>query len=290
MLARFAGARVFVVDDNPSNVALLRAVLTRAGIRQVFTDTDPRRVVSRLPVIDPDLLILDLHMPRLDGDAVLEQVHRFAVRDYLPVLVVTADTTAAASDRALSAGAHDFLTKPFNTNEVLLRVRNLLETRVLFTALRSASALGGDTPQVERLIVRGAMELIGGDHAMIAVPADPAAADESTELRVTVSAGTADGALGSRVVPIAESPAWAALREGMPQRVADLTTVVAGGPTGWCGPALLCPLGSRPALDAVLVTSRVPGSAAFADHDLKLLAMFAAQAGLALQRAEHQRA
>jgi len=76
----------------------------------------------------------------------------------------------------------------------------------------------------------------------------------------------------------------------MPQRVADLTTVVAGGPTGWCGPALLCPLGSRPALDAVLVTSRVPGSAAFADHDLKLLAMFAAQAGLALQRAEHQRA
>jgi len=212
MLARFAGARVFVVDDNPSNVALLRAVLTRAGIRQVFTDTDPRRVVSRLPVIDPDLLILDLHMPRLDGDAVLEQVHRFAVRDYLPVLVVTADTTAAASDRALSAGAHDFVTKPFNTNEVLLRVRNLLETRVLFTALRSASALGGDTPQVERLIVRGAMELIGGDHAMIGVPADPAAADESTELRVTVSAGTADGALGRRVVPIAESPTWAALQ------------------------------------------------------------------------------
>ena len=59
----------------------------------------------------PDLVILDLHMPRLDGFAVLEQVKQFAVRDYLPVLVLTADTTAAASDRALSAGAEDFVTK-----------------------------------------------------------------------------------------------------------------------------------------------------------------------------------
>jgi signal transduction histidine kinase len=133
-----AEARVFVVDDHPSNVALLKAVLTRAGLRQIFTETDPRQVLPRLSEVDPDLIILDLHMPHLDGFAVLAQIRQYASSDYLPVLVLTADTTAAASERALGAGAQDFVTKPFNNSEVLLRARNLLQTRFLYTSLRSS--------------------------------------------------------------------------------------------------------------------------------------------------------
>jgi signal transduction histidine kinase len=138
VLDLLAEARVFVIDDTPSNVDLLRAVLTRAGLRQVFTETDSREVLPRLESVDPDLIILDLHMPHLDGFEVLDQIRKYASSDYLPVLVLTADTTAAASQRALGAGAQDFVTKPFNNSEVLLRARNLLDTRFLYTSLRSS--------------------------------------------------------------------------------------------------------------------------------------------------------
>ena len=133
-----AHARVFVVDDHPSNVALLQAVLTRAGVRQIFTETDSRLVIGRLGEVDPDLIVLDLHMPHLDGFEVLAQIREHATSDYLPVLVLTADSTAAASERALGAGAQDFVTKPFNNSEVVLRARNLLETRFLYTSLRGS--------------------------------------------------------------------------------------------------------------------------------------------------------
>ena len=126
------------MDDHPSNVALLKAVLARAGLKEIFTETDPREVLPRLAEVDPDLIILDLHMPHLDGFAVLAQIREYASSEYLPVLVLTADRTAAASQRALGAGAQDFVTKPFNNSEVLLRARSLLQTRFLYTSLRSS--------------------------------------------------------------------------------------------------------------------------------------------------------
>lgn len=135
---RFADARLFIVDDNSTNVALLRAILSRAGFRNLYSETDSRLVLSRLPEVDPDLIILDLHMPHLDGYAVLEQIRQLADHDSLPVLVLTADTTPAASERALGSGAQDFVTKPFSNGEVLVRTRNLLRTRFAFTALRSS--------------------------------------------------------------------------------------------------------------------------------------------------------
>jgi signal transduction histidine kinase len=138
MSERFADARLFIVDDNPTNVALLQAILTRAGYRNLFSETDSRLVMSRLPEVDPDLVILDLHMPHLDGYALLEQLRQVASHDALPVLVLTADTTPAASQRALGSGAQDFVTKPFSNGEVLVRTRNLLRTRFAYTTLRSS--------------------------------------------------------------------------------------------------------------------------------------------------------
>jgi len=289
MLHRFAAARLFVVDDNPSNVALLRAVMTRAGILNVFTETDGRQVLPRLAEVHPDLLILDLHMPHLDGFAVLEQVRQFSFSDYLPVLVISADTTAAAIERALGEGAQDFVTKPFNNSEVVLRVRNLLETRFLYAALRSSITLGGTTGEVMQQIASRAVELTAADYALIAVPADPDTA-QITDLRVAVCIGSADRTIIGRTIPLSGSTTGAVFLDRVPRKVTELDLPIAKKSALETGPALVCPVGTGEGVSAVLLTARALGSAAFDGHDLKLLATFADQAGLGLQRAEHQHA
>ncbi len=140
-LERFAGMSVLIVDDNPSNVALLQALLDEQGLFRIYTETDPRQVPRQLAQNDPDLVLLDLHMPHVDGHEVLTQIKLFAAGSFLPVLVLTADTTTTARDRALGAGAQDYLTKPFDSGETALRIANLLRTRQLFTTLRQARLL-----------------------------------------------------------------------------------------------------------------------------------------------------
>jgi EAL domain-containing protein (putative c-di-GMP-specific phosphodiesterase class I) len=131
-----ADAVVLVVDDNPNNVLLLERLLKRIGIGRVVGITDPRETVAQYQAIEPDLILLDLHMPHLDGVAVLEQLGIVRPQgSFTPVLVLTADATLDAKQRALAAGANDFVTKPFEQTEVLLRVKNLLETRALHLAL-----------------------------------------------------------------------------------------------------------------------------------------------------------
>jgi putative two-component system response regulator len=130
-------ARILVVDDEPANVRLLDLMLARAGYREVVTTTDSRRVVELFRADAPDLVLLDLHMPHIDGLAVLAQLAELVPDgEYLPILVLTADVTEEARERALSSGAHDFLTKPLQRTEVLLRIRNLLATRILHRKLR----------------------------------------------------------------------------------------------------------------------------------------------------------
>lgn len=142
-LAGFAGMSVLVVDDNPANVAYLRQLLTHQGLDRVHTETDPRRVPEHLSAYRPDLVLLDLHMPHVDGFDVLAQVRRFAGGGYLPVLVLTADTDTAARNRALAEGAQDFLTKPVDATEATLRIANLLNTRHLYSNLRRVAPLHG---------------------------------------------------------------------------------------------------------------------------------------------------
>lgn len=143
MLQPFRDADVLVVDDNLSNVQLLVALLERAGLRKVRSATAAEDAMKLARASEPDLVLLDLHMPKIDGYAVLEELA--ASSEYVPVLVLTADTTKDAAHRALALGARDFLTKPFDATEVVLRVRNLLETRHLYKALRSHNtALAGE--------------------------------------------------------------------------------------------------------------------------------------------------
>ena len=130
-------ARILVVDDQEANVRLLERILQRAGYANVATTTDPRQVLAMYGELDPDLIVLDLHMPHMDGFEVMEELgRRVPDGSYLPILVLTADATPQARQRALSMGARDFLTKPFDHDEALLRIRNLLETRSLHLRLK----------------------------------------------------------------------------------------------------------------------------------------------------------
>ena len=128
-----SGASVVVVDDEPANVALLTRLLRSAGVAHVHGVTDARQAVHRCLDAAADLVLLDLNMPHLDGFEVMADLRSELPHDtFLPVLVLTADITTDVRDRALQAGAKDFLTKPFDTTEVILRVCNLLETRSLY--------------------------------------------------------------------------------------------------------------------------------------------------------------
>ncbi|HUV58326.1 MAG TPA: EAL domain-containing response regulator [Acidimicrobiales bacterium] len=135
-LPGFDDAKILVVDDNIANTALLNQVLTRASLGSVVTCNDSRELTKLLLDDRPDLILLDLHMPHVDGFELLEVISRHAAGEFLPVLVVTADTGREAIHRALQLGAHDFLTKPFDVTEVALRVRNLLRTRWNYLELR----------------------------------------------------------------------------------------------------------------------------------------------------------
>lgn len=128
-------AHILIVDDEPANVRLLERLLRQAGYENMKSVTDPREVVNLYETFEPDLILLDLMMPHLDGVAVLQELQPKIDGRYLPILVLTADATLEARQRALAAGAKDFLTKPFDHLEALLRIKNLLETRSLYLDL-----------------------------------------------------------------------------------------------------------------------------------------------------------
>jgi putative two-component system response regulator len=133
--------RILVVDDHPENVLLLKGLLAAGGYVNVRDTYDSRQVMSIVDAWNPDLILLDLHMPHIDGHTLLTQLGTRRSDTFLPVLVLTADDTIGAKRRALDAGASDFLLKPFDRVEVQLRVRNLLYTRCLHLQLLEGQAL-----------------------------------------------------------------------------------------------------------------------------------------------------
>ena len=135
-------SRILVVDDRETNVLLLQAVLARAGYTAVETLTDPAAVVARCTEEPPGLLLLDWHMPGRSGPEILEEI-AFLTEEptWMPVLVLTVDSSPDTKRRALSLGARDFLTKPIDVPEVLLRVRNLLQTGYLRIELQRTNDL-----------------------------------------------------------------------------------------------------------------------------------------------------
>jgi diguanylate cyclase (GGDEF)-like protein len=127
-------AKVLIVDDRKVNVLLLERMLAGAGYVSITSTTDPGEVCRLHRENRYDLILLDLVMPRLDGFQVMAGLQDLEADGYLPVLAVTANP--AHKLRALECGAKDFVSKPFDLTEVLMRVRNMLEVRLVYEASR----------------------------------------------------------------------------------------------------------------------------------------------------------
>ena len=137
----FTKARILIIDDEPTNVDVLRRVLERSGFTRLESTTDPREARKLYLDFRPDLILLDLHMPHLDGYGVMDELNQIAEATYLPILIVTGDVTPEARRNALSRGAKDFVSKPFSADEILLRIGTLLETRFLYLQIQSQNQM-----------------------------------------------------------------------------------------------------------------------------------------------------
>ncbi len=134
-------ARILIVDDKQANVRLLEGMLMSNGYTSVLSTTDSSATVDLYNSFQPDLILLDINMPHLNGYQVMEQLNKIEPEGYVPILVLTALQDNETRLRSLKLGAKDFLSKPFNTTETLVRIRNMLEVRLLHNRVLGQNAL-----------------------------------------------------------------------------------------------------------------------------------------------------
>ena len=152
-LADIHDAKILIVDDNMANVALLEAILEEDDFTQLFSTTDPRQVLPLFRQHHFDLILLDIRMPEMSGIEVLEQLAEVLRDDFVPVIVLTAQTDQETRQQALASGAKDFVTKPFEDWEVLLRIENTLQSRLFYTRQVMRADL------LEREIIKSTQEI-----------------------------------------------------------------------------------------------------------------------------------
>ncbi len=135
-------ANILIIDDQQTNIDVLIDLLEFKEYTNLKTTTDSRLAVSLFQEFNPDLVLLDLMMPNLNGYQVMEQLKSLIPDgEYLPILVLTADVNPSTKQIALAGGARDFLSKPFDLIEVELRIKNLLETRFLHLQLENQNKI-----------------------------------------------------------------------------------------------------------------------------------------------------
>ena len=162
MMSRtFRNARILMVDDEEANIEILRRTLSRAGFWRLESTQDSREAASLYVRHRPDLILLDLHMPHMDGLQVLDTLREIAEATYLPILILSGDLTPEARRDALSRGAKDFVNKPFQPDELLLRIKTLLETRFLYLEIQSQNqVLEAKVRERTRELVEAQIEII----------------------------------------------------------------------------------------------------------------------------------
>jgi len=138
-------ASILIVDDQESNISLLEQLLSEAGYTSVASTMNPQEVCALHRKNRYDLILLDLQMPGMDGFAVMEGLKTNAADPYLPVIVLTAQP--GHKQRALQAGAKDFISKPFDLIEVKTRIHNMLEVRLLYKKLENYNKVLEQTVQ-----------------------------------------------------------------------------------------------------------------------------------------------
>jgi putative two-component system response regulator len=135
-------ARFLIVDDELSQLRLLELTLEKWGYFNVYSTTDSREVVTLFDDCRPDIVLLDLLMPNVSGLDVLRQLQeRLPAGEYVPMAAVSGDASPETRRKALALGARDYFVKPFDINEMMLRVLNLLETRFLHLQLADQNRL-----------------------------------------------------------------------------------------------------------------------------------------------------
>ncbi len=142
MKMELTNSKILIVDDQEANVRILESLLEIKGFKQVKSTTDSRQVEDLVQSFCPDLLLLDLMMPHMSGFEVMERLRgKETEGHFMPILVLTADSTKESKEQALRLGATDFLTKPFDFTEVLLRINNLLMISHLTGSLKGQNDL-----------------------------------------------------------------------------------------------------------------------------------------------------
>jgi putative two-component system response regulator len=188
--------RLLIIDDERANVVLLERVLAGFNLAPIAWTCDPTQAVELFLSVNPDLVLLDWQMPGMNGYEVLVALKAAVAPQQLPpVLVITGDASAATRNRALSGGAKDFIAKPFDPDEVRLRVTNLLETEQLHRTLKEenvglVSSFRDQTIEleearietVERLALVGGLrdDITGQHNARVARTAGAIAAEIGT--------------------------------------------------------------------------------------------------------------
>lgn len=116
--------RILVIDDEPTNLKLLERMLSVQGYRNLCLVQDSRLAIDQYTLEQPDLILLDINMPHLDGYQVMEQLQALGDPLLPPIIVLTAQRGREFLLKALQGGARDFISKPFDQGELLMRVRN----------------------------------------------------------------------------------------------------------------------------------------------------------------------
>ncbi len=125
-------SRILIVDDEPANIKLLEKTLKSAGFSNIKSERNSKKFSAVYKEFQPDLLLLDLRMPAPDGFQIMEEISGYEEQDRAPIMVLTAESESHIRLRALNQGALDFLSKPFDYSEVILRVKNILTLKQRF--------------------------------------------------------------------------------------------------------------------------------------------------------------
>jgi putative two-component system response regulator len=210
-------ARILIVDDEQANLMLLEHILEREGYTNFESVSDPRQVLPRFIAQPPDLILLDVRMPHLDGFAVMHQLrHRVSESVFLPIVILTADVNADTRQAALEYGAADFLAKPIDVTEVLLRIKNLLRTRFLHVQVQTHNQT------LEQRVRERTRELEEAQIAILTQTNDLREAQVETLERLALAAEYRDDDTGQHVQRVSANSALIAAAMGMSDETVEL--------------------------------------------------------------------
>jgi len=146
--AQVTNAKVLVVDDQKLHSLFLKNILNQDGFVNIVCINDPLKVLPTVSEFQPDLLVLDLIMPQLDGFQIMSQLVDFRKDHYLPILALSSEKSSDIRLRALQSGATDILNKPYETVEILFRIRNMIEMRFLHLEVKNQNVILEDKVQL----------------------------------------------------------------------------------------------------------------------------------------------